>query len=209
LEKIEQTFSVYIKYPKKPLTTNKSKMSNVNSFAALSEDFVAPKAPAKYVPPAQRKAMPKVDEPLNLTSAVQFPTLGGSTTKSSWSGEKSFKEKIDDLIAFEQLSEIEKQERLEEAKKMEGFSVLKLPTTSEHLREICERINEAVSEPEHPEALYMSMLNPPHYMPIGTTVAPLTKSKLHVVEETDFSDEEDYEEDSIHRMNREWTVDCA
>ena len=182
-------------------------MSNINSFAALSEDYVAPKpsAPAKYVPPAQRKAEPKADIPLNLASKEMFPTLGATTTKNTWSGEKSFKEKIDDLIAFEQLSMAEREERLEEARKMEGFTILRLPNTPERLREIGERINNAVLEPEHPEALYMTMLNPPRFAPI----APLTKSKLHIVEE-DFSDDEDdyYEEDSIHRM-RDWTVDCA
>lgn len=195
-------------------------MSNVNSFAALSEDYTPT---TKYVPPAKRKVEPKADEPLNLTSAAQFPTLGGTTKTSSTSeknsnklltttanaaGEKSFKQKIDDLIAFEQLSEIEKQEREEEARKMEGIAILRLPNTPEQLREIGERINSAVLEPEHPEALYMTMLNPPRFVSIPTTHAPLTKSKLHMVEE-DFSDDEEdyYEEDSIHRM-RDWTVDC-
>jgi hypothetical protein len=55
-----------------------------------------------------------------------------------------------------------------------------------------------------------AMMNPPQWTP---NAAPLTKSKLHkVVEqyEDEFSDDEgDYERDDIHRVHRDWTVDCS
>ena len=189
-------------------------MSNINSFAALSEDFVAPKpvAATKYVPPSQRKEQQKKDAEdgkIDMNSAELFPTLGAKVAKTATAaGNKSFKQKIDDLIAFEQLSEMEKQEREEEARKMEGFVVLRVPKTAEERSAMCERFHEMLEQQtDDPDVLYYTMQNPPRWTP---NAAPLTKSKLHkVVEEYDeFSDDED-DEDPIHRVHRDWTVDCA
>ncbi len=202
-------------------------MSNINSFAALDEDFKAPKpqpkpaAPAKYVPPSQRKQMEEekkakdlAEGKIDLGSAELFPTLGGTRTAAAAkaaTGDKSFKEKINDLIAFEQLSEQERQEREEEARKMEGFAVLRVPKTAEARAALCERFHMMLEQQtDDPDILYHTMMNPPQWTP---TAAPLTKSKLHkVVEqyEDEFSDDEgDYECDDIHRVHRDWTVDCS
>lgn len=192
-------------------------MSNINSFAALDDDFKQPPKPkpvAKYVPPSQRKEQQKKDEAdgkIDLNSKELFPTLGIAQTKTATTaGDKSFKQKIDDLIAFEQLTETEKLEREEEARRMEGFVVLSIPKTAEARRALCESFNAMVAEQtDDPDVLYHSMQNPPQWKP---NAAPLTKSKLHkVVEEyDDFSDEEgDFEGEDIHRVHRDWTVDCA
>lgn len=193
-------------------------MSNINSFAALDDDFKAPKpkpAVAKYVPPSQRKEQQKKDEAdgkIDLNSKELFPTLGGAAVAktATTAGDKSFKQKIDDLIAFEQLTEAEKLEREEEARKMEGFVVLSIPKTAEARRELCESFNNMVAQQtDDPDVLYHSMQNPPQWKP---NAAPLTKSKLHkVIEEyEDYSDQEDdFEGDDIHRVHRDWTVDCA
>ena len=193
-------------------------MSNVNSFAALDDDFVAPKPTvAKYVPPSQRKEQQKKDEAdgkIDLKSNELFPTLGGAVAKTNTGaseGTKSFKQKIDDLIAFEQLTEAEKLEREEEARKMEGFVVLSIPKTAEARRELCESFNTMITQQtDDPDVLYHSMQNPPQWKP---NAAPLTTSKLHkVIEEyEDYSDQEgdDFEGDDIHCVHRDWTVDCA
>jgi hypothetical protein len=197
-------------------------MSNINSFAALDEDFKAPKpqpkpAVAKYVPPSQRKEEQKKDienGKIDLNSAELFPTLGGTravAAAKAATGDKSFKEKIDDLIAFEQLTEQERQDREEEARKMEGFVVLSVPKTAEARSALCERFHSMLEQQtEDPDILYHTMMNPPQWTP---TAAPLTKSALHkVVERYDdeFSDDEsEYERDDIHRVHRDWTVDCS
>lgn len=83
-----------------------------------------------YVPPHQRKqvvAEAAKEGKLNLTDKEAFPTLGGAAVKKSWGGEKTFKQTIDDLIAYEKLSEAEKREREEAARAMEGWEVLYLP----------------------------------------------------------------------------------
>ena len=217
-----------IKYHAKPLQQNK--MSNVNSFAALDEDFKplaassdkAPKAEpkpavAKYIPPSQRKEQQKKDAEegkIDMNSNELFPTLGGTRIASAQktaTGDKSFKQKIDDLIAFEQLSEQERQDREEEARKMEGYVVLKVPKTAEARAQLCERFHTMLEQQtEDPDVLYHTMMNPPRWTP---NAAPLTKSALHkVVEQYDdeFSDNEsEYERDDIHRVHRDWTVDCS
>ncbi len=87
-----------------------------------------------YVPPHQRKQVAAKaaeaalkDGKLNLTDKEAFPALGGAAVKKSWGGEKTFKQTIDDLIAYERLSAAEKLEREEAARAMEGWEVLYLP----------------------------------------------------------------------------------
>jgi len=90
-----------------------------------------------YLPPHARKAAEeaarKEAKKLDINSATQFPTLGSAATKleTPWESKTSFKEKIDGLIAFEQLSEREKQARLQAKRAMEGFVLLSLRITPE------------------------------------------------------------------------------
>lgn len=185
-------------------------MSNINSFAALSEDF-KPKAAIKYVPPSQRKEKKEVEDgKIDLNSEELFPTLGAAVSKTiADKSVKSFKEKIDDLIAFEQLTEAEKLEHEEDARKMEGFVVLSIPKTAAARSALCESFNKLVEQQtEDPDILYHTMHNPPQWNP---NPAPLTKSKLHKVIDNDFTDDEDdlADIDDIHQVRRDWTVDCA
>lgn len=97
--------------------------------------------PAKkgYVPPHLRKqvaAEALKEGKINLTDKNAFPTLGGLTVKKMWSGEKNFKQVIDDLIAYEKLSAAEKLEREEAARAMEGWDVLRLPQSEAERRAV-------------------------------------------------------------------------
>ena len=77
----------------------------------------------KYVLPQHRSAI--VAPPLestDLSSLELFPQLG-EAKQSTWTG-KSFKQTIDDLIAYEKLSEQEKNLKEMKATAMDGWHVL-------------------------------------------------------------------------------------
>jgi hypothetical protein len=77
----------------------------------------------KYVLPHLRKAAPAPTlETKDLTSQELFPQLG-EAKQSTWTG-KSFKQTIEDLIAYEKLSEQEKDQQELRAKAMSGWHVL-------------------------------------------------------------------------------------
>lgn len=81
-----------------------------------------------YIPPHLRSKTVDAPKPkaIDMTSADDFPTLGGSKMKvTAWS-KPSFTEKIHDLIAFEQRTEAEKMEAEEVARELEGYAVLNL-----------------------------------------------------------------------------------
>ncbi len=86
-----------------------------------------------YIPPHLRDkapASPLAPKTMNLDSADDFPSLGGSKSKmnsgNAWASKTSFTQKINELIAFEQRTEAEKVEAMEAAKELEGYAVLNL-----------------------------------------------------------------------------------
>ena len=77
----------------------------------------------KYVLPQHRKAAPAPAlELADLTNQVLFPQLSDAK-QSTWTG-KSFKQTIEDLIAYEKLSEQERAQQELRAKAMSGWHVL-------------------------------------------------------------------------------------
>jgi len=77
----------------------------------------------KYVLPHLRKAAPAPAlETKDLMSQDLFPQLG-EAKQSSWTG-KSFKQTIEDLIAYEKLTEQERTQQELRAKAMSGWHVL-------------------------------------------------------------------------------------
>ena len=89
-----------------------------------------------YVPPhlraklAAEAAEAEKKRPLDVTSKTMFPTLGSKKAEpasdSMWSGPVSFKTKIDELIAYEARSELEKEAEAEARRALEGFVRLPL-----------------------------------------------------------------------------------
>jgi hypothetical protein len=78
---------------------------------------------SKYILPQHRKAAPAPSlQSADLTSQVLFPQLG-EAKQTSWTG-KSFKQTIEELIAYEKLSEQEKAQQELRAKAMSGWHVL-------------------------------------------------------------------------------------
>ena len=96
-----------------------------------------------YVPPhlraklAAAEAEAEKNRPLDTTSVTMFPTLGVKTAaaaESKWSGPVSFKEKIDELIAYEARSELEKEAEAEARRGLEGFVRLPLKITPDFIK---------------------------------------------------------------------------
>lgn len=78
---------------------------------------------SKYILPHLRKAAPAPAlQTADLTSQELFPQLG-EAKQSSWTG-KSFKQTIEELIAYEKLSEQEKAQQELRAKAMSGWHIL-------------------------------------------------------------------------------------
>jgi len=105
---------------------------------------VAPKKTNSYIPPHLRKAAAEVEKkkPLDMNSRELFPTLCTGpvqSTVTTWDSKKSFKEKIDGLIALEAMTEREKQQREEAKRAMEGWATLSLKLTPELRAEIEQR----------------------------------------------------------------------
>ena len=86
-----------------------------------------------YIPPHLRSKVVEAPKAVDMNSAEDFPTLGGSKTKktSAWGSKALFTEKIHDLIAFEQRTEAEKMEAEEVARELEGYAVLNLKYNKE------------------------------------------------------------------------------
>ena len=112
------------------------------------------KGSSGYVPPhlrakvAAEAAEAEKKKPIDVTSAAMFPTLGGpkvSTTNASmWGGPVSFKEKIDELIAYEARTEQEKEAAEEARRAMDGFVSLSLKITPEFIKKYNDTLAAAV-----------------------------------------------------------------
>ncbi len=107
-----------------------------------------------YVPPHMRaKAAAEAAEaekkkPIDIKNVAMFPSLGGarapSTPKTSWDGPVSFKEKIDELIAYEARTEQEKEAAEEARRALEGFVSLPLKITPEFIKKYNDTLAAAI-----------------------------------------------------------------
>ncbi len=116
-----------------------------------------------YVPPhlraklAAEAAEIEKKKPLDVNSVSMFPSLGPKkvtdSAESKWSGPVSFKTKIDELIAYEARSELEKEAAEEARRALEGF--VRLPTKITH--EFIQKYNATLAaavEREKQEEMY-------------------------------------------------------
>lgn len=146
-----------------------------------------------YVPPylrakmAAEEAKKKAEEPVNVASTTHFPTLGrisvaaagggGGSRDDAAGGDESpaptdklnFKQKIQDLIALEQRSEIEREAAEAEKQKMMGFVSLPLPVTKDHLAAMYRRAHEAEERERHMRRLEMCgmLVDPTNPLPLA------------------------------------------
>ena len=107
-----------------------------------------------YMPPHMRaKAVAEAAEaekkkPIDIKNMAMFPTLGGtktpSTSNTTWDGPVSFKEKIDELIAYEARTEQEKEAAEEARRALEGFVSLSLKITPEFIKKYNDTLAAAV-----------------------------------------------------------------
>lgn len=96
----------------------------------------------RYIPPSLR-TQTIAEESFDATSTNAFPTLGTvpSQTKT-WGNKTSFKKTIDNLIAYEKLTEQEKFAEAERVKIMEGWNVRSLSLTKERMADYHDKIME-------------------------------------------------------------------
>jgi hypothetical protein len=145
-----------------------------------------PMGSAGYVPPHLRKkeAVAPTPKVIDMNSAVDFPTLGGTKVKkaTAWGSKALFTEKINDLIAFEQRTEAEKMEAEEIAKELEGYEVLSLKFDKERYIAFNQRMIDAGRDLERRMEAYDRLMYA-HVMP-----------KEDPVDDVDDEDS-DYEED--------------
>ncbi len=119
-----------------------------------------------YVPPhlraklAAEAAEAEKKKPLDVKSMSMFPSLGpkkvaevAEASESKWSGPVSFKEKIDELIAYEARSEIEKEAAEEARRALEGFVRIPLKITPDFIKKYNTNLANAV-EREKQEEMY-------------------------------------------------------
>jgi len=165
----------------------------------MSTEWQTVPAKKAYVPPHQRRLTAQKDAAealkegkINLTDKNDFPTLG-ATVKKTWSGEKNFKQVIDDLIAYEKLSAAEKLEREEAARAMEGWDVLHLPQSKAERRAVFADFaarQEFIVDDQ--ELLYYAMLTDkriPTYKRQTLTAEELAAEPAELEEEEPYEDE--------------------
>ena len=119
-----------------------------------------------YIPPhlraklAAEAAEAEKNRPLDTSSVSMFPTLGpkvaAAAAESKWSGPVSFKTKIDELIAYEARSELEKEAEAEARRALEGFVRLPLKIGPEFIKKYNATLAAAV-EREKQEEMYGSV----------------------------------------------------
>ncbi len=107
-----------------------------------------------YVPPhlrakaAAEAAEAEKKKPIDIKNTAMFPSLGGpkapSSSSNSWSGPVSFKEKIDELIAYEARTEQEKEAAEEARRALEGFVSLPLKITPEFIKKYNDTLAAAI-----------------------------------------------------------------
>ena len=137
-EKLNPFFHVLLSPPQHLYTYT---MQATKNMTVGSDGWTQVPKRSTYVPPHARKVLEQVAreeaKKVDFSSTSQFPTLGASPVKTKvlpdplQEAKTSFKEKIDGLIAFEQLTEQEKQARLQAKRAMDGFAVLSLRLTPE------------------------------------------------------------------------------
>lgn len=151
-----------------------------------------------YMPPHMRSKMEaeaKKDYVPDVKSKSDFPEfLSAPVKKSTWGGDKSFKEKIDDLIALDKMSEIERQQKREAEEAMRGWESLNIPTRDNKAWFIAfnERL---VSQKDDEEELYIQLSKqvPP---PIRTPPP-----------DDDFQEQDEYDNSSVASYDSHDTYD--
>ena len=119
-----------------------------------------------YVPPHLRAklaadaAEAEKKKPLDVKSMTMFPSLGpkkaaevDEAAESKWSGPVSFKTKIDELIAYEARSEIEKEAAEEARRALEGFVRLPLKITPDFIKKYNATLAAAVEREKQEELM--------------------------------------------------------
>jgi hypothetical protein len=139
-----------------------------------------------YVPPylrakmAAEEAKKKAEEPVNVGSTTHFPTLGRAAAAAgggvghgddspSPTDKLDFKQKIKDLIALEQRSEIEREAAEAEKQKMMGFVSLPLPVTKERLSKMYNHNRDAEERENHMRRLKICgmLVDPTNPLPLA------------------------------------------
>jgi len=107
----------------------------------------------KYIPPSRRAEISSKEvntQSIDASDTTLFPSLGMNKVSSkTWGSKASYKTTIHNLIAYEKLTEQEKNVEAERAKTMEGWSVLYLELTKERLNEIHDKNMEREEELEN------------------------------------------------------------
>ncbi len=129
-----------------------------------------------YVPPhlrakaAAAAAEEEKKKPVDMKSITMFPTLGGpkdfDSSKNVWGGPVSFKEKIDELIAYEARTEQEKEAAEEARRALEGFVRLPLKITPEFIKKYNDTLAAAIER----ELAQEYTGGPPYYADSSYTV---------------------------------------
>lgn len=125
-----------------------------------------------YIPPhlraklAAEAAEAEKKRPLDVTSKTMFPTLGSKKAEpasdSKWSGPVSFKTKIDELIAYEARSELEKEAEAEARRALEGFVRLPLKINSEFIQKYNTTLTAAAEREKEEEHMGTSRHSTPY-----------------------------------------------
>lgn len=146
-----------------------------------------------YVPLHLRKAPVVVPEKQDFTSDSAFPTLGNAKPKQviNTPPKKSFKVAIDELIAFEKLSEQERNKYLQRQKAMNGYVLLSLRIDKEWLIRFNERYITAA--PENNQYVPSNKIKP----------QPVEDSDNESVLESIPEDNPDESDDASERVNEE------
>jgi len=131
-----------------------------------------------YVPPHLRAKLAadaieaEKKRPLDVNSVSMFPSLGPKkkepASDSKWSGPVSFKTKIDELIAYEARSELEKEAEAEARRALEGFVRLPLKITPEFIQKYNVTLAAAVEREKQEELVgitqhWSSSMKPSYY----------------------------------------------
>jgi predicted restriction endonuclease len=127
-------------------------MSDILTLPPRSDGSKSEPVKNGYVPPHLRKGEKNTisSTPVAVDMSTQsFPEINTEVKKTTpsnvWS-KTTFKKKIDDLLEFEKLSEIEKQIRLDKKRIMEGFVSLPTRISPEYRESIFTSQKELVEE---------------------------------------------------------------
>ena len=148
----------------------------LNGMVAKMKSYVPP-AKKSYVPPGKREVK---ELTVDLNDEKQFPTFGAVNHKK-WEG-KSFKQKIDDLIALDKRSVAERKAIKDAEEAMLGWQTLTFLKTPEERHKIHDRFVESNKEIKRVQEL----------KDLGLYIEPIEYVNLNTMYtfEDDYSDSE-------------------